>query len=44
MLDMCRSLGFSIQIDPDDPEIRIVELPIAAIEEPGKLGASTGTA
>jgi acetyltransferase len=37
MLDMCRSLGFSIRIDPDDHELRIVTLPIAAIEEPGKL-------
>ena len=34
MLDMCRSLGFSIRIDPDDPELRLVTLPIAAIEEP----------
>jgi acetyltransferase len=37
MLDMCRSLGFSIRIDPDDPELRIVTLPIASIEEPEKL-------
>ncbi|PVE26409.1 GNAT family N-acetyltransferase [Microvirga sp. KLBC 81] len=37
MLDMCRSLGFSIKIDPDDPELRIVTLPIASIDEPGKL-------
>jgi acetyltransferase len=37
MLDMCRSLGFSIRIDPDEPELRIVKLPIATIEEPGKL-------
>ncbi|KLK91539.1 GCN5 family acetyltransferase [Microvirga vignae] len=37
MLDMCRNLGFSIKIDPDDPELRIVKLPIAAIDEPGKL-------
>ncbi|MXQ14434.1 bifunctional acetate--CoA ligase family protein/GNAT family N-acetyltransferase [Microvirga makkahensis] len=37
MLDMCRSLGFSIRIDPDDPELRIVTLPIASIHEPGKL-------
>ena len=41
MLDMCRSLGFSIRIDPDDPELRLVTLPIAAIEEPGKLAKST---
>jgi acetyltransferase len=40
MLDMCRSLGFSIRIDPDDPEIRVVTLPIAAIEEPEKLAQS----
>jgi acetyltransferase len=40
MLDMCRSLGFSIRIDPDDPEIRVVTLPIAAIDEPGKLAQS----
>jgi acetyltransferase len=37
MLDMCRSLGFSIRIDPDDPELRLVTLPIASIEEPEKL-------
>ncbi|MBB4040012.1 acetyltransferase [Microvirga flocculans] len=37
MLDMCRSLGFSIRIDPDDPELRLVTLPIASIAEPGKL-------
>jgi acetyltransferase len=41
MLDMCRSLGFSIRIDPDDPELRLVTLPIASIEEPGKLAKST---
>jgi acetyltransferase len=40
MLDMCRSLGFSIRVDPDDPEIRVVTLPIAAIAEPGKLASS----
>lgn len=39
MLDMCRQLGFSIRIDPDDPELRIVTLPIASIEEPSKLFA-----
>ena len=36
MLDMCRSLGFSIEIDPDDPDLRLVTLPVAAIEEPGE--------
>jgi len=41
MLDMCRSLGFSIRTDPDDPEIRIVKLPIAAISEPEKLTEAT---
>ncbi|KFG67166.1 bifunctional acetate--CoA ligase family protein/GNAT family N-acetyltransferase [Microvirga sp. BSC39] len=41
MLDMCRSLGFAIRIDPDDPELRLVTLPIASIEEPGKLAKST---
>ncbi|MBL0404870.1 bifunctional acetate--CoA ligase family protein/GNAT family N-acetyltransferase [Microvirga aerilata] len=41
MLDMCRSLGFSVRIDPDDPELRLVTLPIASIEEPGKLAKST---
>ncbi|MBF9195681.1 bifunctional acetate--CoA ligase family protein/GNAT family N-acetyltransferase [Microvirga terrestris] len=41
MLDMCRSLGFSIRIDSDDPELRLVTLPIASIEEPGKLAKST---
>lgn len=40
MLDMCRSLGFSIRIDPDDPELRLVTLPIASIHEPGKLAKS----
>ncbi|MCG7392190.1 bifunctional acetate--CoA ligase family protein/GNAT family N-acetyltransferase [Microvirga sp. ACRRW] len=37
MLDMCRNLGFSVRIDPDDPELRLVTLPIASIEEPEKL-------
>jgi acetyltransferase len=40
MLDMCRSLGFSVRIDPDDPELRLVTLPVASIEEPGKLADS----
>jgi acetyltransferase len=37
MLAMCRSLGFSIRTDPDDLELRIVTLPVAAIEAPEKL-------
>ncbi|WP_243373136.1 bifunctional acetate--CoA ligase family protein/GNAT family N-acetyltransferase [Microvirga solisilvae] len=37
MLDMCRSLGFSVRVDPDDAELRLVTLPIASIEEPEKL-------
>ena len=37
MLDMCRSLGFSIRTDPDDLELRIVTLPIATISEPARL-------
>ncbi|UVF18795.1 bifunctional acetate--CoA ligase family protein/GNAT family N-acetyltransferase [Microvirga terrae] len=37
MLDMCRSLGFSVRVDPDDPELRLVTLPIASIHEPEKL-------
>ncbi|MCB5175498.1 bifunctional acetate--CoA ligase family protein/GNAT family N-acetyltransferase [Microvirga lenta] len=36
MLDMCRSLGFSIRTDPDDLELRIVTLPIATMDEPAK--------
>jgi len=40
MLEMCRSLGFSIRIDPGDPELRVVTLPIASIDEPGKLADS----
>jgi len=40
MLDMCRNLGFSVRIDPDDPELRLVTLPIATIEEPGSLADS----
>jgi acetyltransferase len=40
MLDMCRSLGFSIRTDPDDLELRIVTLPIAAIDEPENLAKS----
>ena len=32
MLAMCRSLGFSIREDPDDPEMRLVTLPVAAID------------
>jgi acetyltransferase len=37
MLDMCRRLGFSVRSDPDDPGLRVVKLPIAAIDEPEKL-------
>jgi acetyltransferase len=37
MLEMCRSLGFSIRTDPDDLELRIVTLPIASIDEPERL-------
>lgn len=40
MLDMCRNLGFSIKIDPDDPELRIVTLPVSSIDEPEKLADS----
>lgn len=40
MLDMCRSLGFSIKADPDDLDLRIVTLPIASISEPEKLAKS----
>jgi len=29
MLDMCRQLGFSIRNDPDDPDLRVVTLPVA---------------
>ncbi len=37
MLDMCRSLGFLVRIDPDDPDLRVVTLPIASIDEPKDL-------
>jgi acetyltransferase len=40
MLEMCRNLGFSIRTDPDDVELRLVTLPIAAIDEPGRLAKS----
>jgi acetyltransferase len=30
-----------IRVDPDDPELRLVTLPIAAIAEPAKLAKST---
>ncbi|NIX78071.1 bifunctional acetate--CoA ligase family protein/GNAT family N-acetyltransferase [Microvirga terricola] len=33
MLDMCRSLGFAIHPDPEDPELRLVTLPIASMGE-----------
>ena len=33
MLAMCRSLGFSVRADPDDPDLRLVTLPVAAIDE-----------
>jgi acetyltransferase len=33
MLAMCRSLGFKVRNDPDDPELRIVTLPVATIDE-----------
>ncbi|HEX8666146.1 MAG TPA: bifunctional acetate--CoA ligase family protein/GNAT family N-acetyltransferase [Beijerinckiaceae bacterium] len=31
MLDMCRALGFEVRTDPDDSEMKIVRLPIAAL-------------
>jgi acetyltransferase len=37
MLDICRGLGFVTRPDPGDPDIRIVTLPIAKIEEPAQL-------
>jgi acetyltransferase len=33
MLEICRKLGFGIRTDPDDPEIKIVTLPLAAMNE-----------
>ena len=33
MLAMCRSLGFAIRADPDDPDLRLVTLPVATIDE-----------
>jgi acetyltransferase len=33
MLDMCRSLGFSVRNDPDDPDLRVVTLPVETIDE-----------
>jgi len=32
MIAMCRELGFSVQVDPDDASICIVRLPIAAAQ------------
>ncbi|MBZ6076170.1 bifunctional acetate--CoA ligase family protein/GNAT family N-acetyltransferase [Microvirga puerhi] len=29
MLDMCRQLGFAVRPDPNDPELRVVTLPVA---------------
>ena len=37
MLDLCRGLGFATRADPGDPDLRIVTLPIAKIEEPARL-------
>jgi acetyltransferase len=32
MLDMCRQLGFSVQTDPEDAGIALVELPVSAAD------------
>ncbi|MBM6596566.1 bifunctional acetate--CoA ligase family protein/GNAT family N-acetyltransferase [Microvirga pudoricolor] len=32
MLAMCRSLGFSVKNDPEDPELKVVTLPIEQID------------
>ncbi len=37
MLDMCRRLGFAIRNDPDDPDIKIVTLPVAEIDRREEL-------
>lgn len=42
MLEMCRSLGFGIRSDPADPAIKIVTLPIAAIDRPERLAEVRG--
>ncbi len=33
MLDMCRHMGFEIISDPDDPDLKIVKLDIAAVDQ-----------
>lgn len=33
MLDMCRHMGFGIATDPNDPDLKIVKLDIAAIDK-----------
>jgi acetyltransferase len=44
MLEMCRRLGFGIRTDPADPDVKIVTLPIAAIDEPERLSGVSGPA
>ena len=37
-------LGFGIRTDPADPDVKIVTLPIAAIDEPERLSGVSGPA
>jgi acetyltransferase len=40
MIAMCRELGFSVQVDPDDAGICLVELPISASTAQGTSTAA----
>jgi len=37
MLEMCKSLGFESRADPNDPDIRVVTLSLAELDERGAL-------
>jgi acetyltransferase len=34
MLAMCQSLGFKTKLDPDDPTVMMVTLPVQQVEVP----------
>jgi hypothetical protein len=37
MLEMCKSLGFECRADPADPDIRLVTLSLAKLEDAAAL-------
>jgi len=34
MLAMCQSLGFKTRLDPDDPTVMVVTLPVQSVQVP----------